>query len=50
MVFPYVFCAKDADKMAHSVGPDQEQSYMGLHCLPRPICLKTLDHYGNELF
>ena len=21
---------------------------MGLHCLPRPICLKTKDHYGID--
>ena len=25
----------------------KEQSDLGLHCLPRPICPKTLDHYGN---
>ena len=23
-----------------------EQSDLGLHCLPRPICPKTLDHFG----
>ena len=23
-----------------------EQSDQGLHCFPRPICSKTLDHYG----
>ena len=23
------------------VDPDQEQSDLGLHCLPRPICPKT---------
>ena len=22
---------------------------MGLHCLPRPICPKTLDHYGRYI-
>ena len=27
----------------------EEQSDLGLHCLPRPICLKTLDHYGKLL-
>ena len=32
---------KDADGMANSVDPDQEQSDLGLHCLPRPFCLKT---------
>ena len=36
---------KDADGMANSVDPDQtapreEQSDLGLHCLPRPICPK----------
>ena len=24
----------------------KEQSDLGLHCLPRPIRLKTLEHYG----
>ena len=24
----------------------KEQSDLGLHCLPRPICPKILDHYG----
>ena len=37
-----------ADGMANSVDPDQEQSDLGLHCLPRPICPKTWDHYGNS--
>ena len=38
-----VMSPKDADRMANSVDPDQieEQSDLGLHCLPRPICLKT---------
>ena len=40
---------KDAEGVANSVDPDQtapkEQS-LGLHCLPRPVCLKTSDHYG----
>ena len=26
----------------------EEQSDLGLHCLPRPICLKTEDHYGSS--
>ena len=30
----------DADGMANSVDPD-EQSDLGLHCLPRPVCPKT---------
>ena len=40
----------DAEGIANSVDPDQtapEQSDLGLHCLPRPICLKTWDHYRN---
>ena len=31
---------KDADGIANSEDPDQ-QSDLGLHCLPRPVCLKT---------
>ena len=38
---------KDAAGIANSVDPDQEQSDLGLHCLPRPICPKTYDHYGK---
>ena len=30
----------DADEMANSVDPDQEQSDLGLHCLLRPVCPK----------
>ena len=37
---------KDADGIAKSEDPD-EQSNLGPHCLPRPICQKTLDHYSN---
>ena len=46
---------KDADKHANIVDPYQtapvgglEQSDLGLHCLPRPICPKALDHYDNS--
>ena len=35
---------KDAEGIANSVDPDQ--SDLGLHCLPRPVCPKTLKHYG----
>ena len=35
---------KDAEGMVNSVDPNQEQSDLGLHCLPRPVCLKTKDH------
>ena len=37
----------DADRMANSVDPDQTAPDLGLHCLPRQICLKTWDHYGR---
>ena len=37
---------KDADSIANSEDP--EQSDLGLHCLPRPICPKTKDHYGTQ--
>ena len=37
---------KDAAGIENSVDPDQEQSDLGLHCLPRSICPKTWDHYG----
>ena len=28
----------------------KEQSDLGRHCLPRPICPKTLDHYVNTTY
>ena len=34
-----VFCQNDANGIANSEDPDQ-QSDLGLHCLPRPICPK----------
>ena len=34
---------KDAGGMANSV--DNDQCDLGLHCLQRPVCLKTKDHY-----
>ena len=34
-----VFHQKDANRKANSEDPD-EQSDLGLHCLPRPICPK----------
>ena len=41
-----VFFQKDANGIANSEDPDQtapeEQSDLGLHCLPRSICPKTL--------
>ena len=43
----WVFCQKDANGIANSEDSDQPQSDLGLHCLPRHICPKTLDLYGN---
>ena len=52
----WYFIKKDANGIANSEDPDQtapigavleEQSDMGLHCLPGPICRKTLDHYSK---
>ena len=45
-----VISPNDAGGMANSVDPDQEQSDLGLHCLPRQICPKTYDHYGTGHF
>ena len=53
MAKPEGILSKNANGIADSEDPDQtaqEQSDLGLHCLPRPICQKTLDHYGNDLF
>ena len=42
---------KDADSMANGVDPGQtaplEQSDLGLHLLPGPVCLNTYYHYDN---
>ena len=41
--------------MTNSVDPDQttpgqkKQSDLDLHCLTRPVCRKTLDHYGTMI-
>ena len=43
-----VMSPNDEDGMANSADPDQEQSDLGLHCLSRYICPKTLDHYGSN--
>ena len=37
-------------KDANSVDPDQTAPLgadLGLHCLPRPVCPKTLERYGK---
>ena len=39
-----VMSPNDADGMANSIDPDQtapQQADLGLHCLPRHICLET---------
>ena len=36
---------ENAYEIANSVDPDQ--TALGLHCLPRLICSKTLDHYAT---
>ena len=38
-------CTKDAEVMANSEDPDQTD--LELHCLSRPVCLKTWDHIGS---
>ena len=43
LFYYWVMDPNDADGMANSV---EGQCDLGLHCLPRPVCLKTLDHYG----
>ena len=41
---------KDAEGIANTVDPDQtapqEQSDLGLHCLPGRACPKTEENYG----
>ena len=37
---------KDAEGIANSVDPDQTAPDLSLHCLPRPVCPKTLENYG----
>ena len=41
MLYSRVMHPEDADGIADSVDPEQEQSELGLHCLPRPVCPKT---------
>ena len=47
-----VMCPKYAAGLASSLDPDplflQEQSDLGLHCLPRPVCPNTSYHHGNN--
>ena len=39
---------KVAAGIANSVEPE-EQSDLGLYCLPRPVCPKTKEHYDKEI-
>ena len=43
-----VMSPNDADGMVNSVDSDQEQSDLGLHCLPRHTCPKPLDRYSMK--
>ena len=45
----WVFPQKDVNGIANSEDPDQ-QSDLGLHCLPRHSRPKTKDQYGNVTF
>ena len=40
----------NVSKLKDAEGILQEQSDLCLHCLPRPICPKTEDHYGILIF
>ena len=42
------FSQKDANGIANSEDTDQTAP-LGLHCLLRPICPKTYDHYGTNV-
>ena len=45
-----VFHQKDTNGIANSEDPDQKAPPgLGLHCLPRPVCPKTLGHNGSHL-
>ena len=45
-----MLCLKIAGGVANGVDPDEMPhsavSYLGLHCLPRPVCLNTYGKYG----
>ena len=40
MILPQSKASKAADGMTNSVDPDQTAP-LGLHCLPRPVCMNT---------
>ena len=46
-IYHRVMRSPEDEVVAISVDPGQEQSDLGLHCLPRPVCPKTWDHYGR---
>ena len=41
-ILTHPLCPKDAHGMANSEDPDPTD--LGLHCLPKSVCLHTLDH------
>ena len=49
-----MLCLKIAGCVANSVDPDQllhsMASYLGLHCLLRPVCQNTYDKYSTYKF
>ena len=42
-----VMCAKDADRLANHVNPEDETD-LGLHCLPRPVSPKAYHKNSNK--
>ena len=46
-IYHRVMCLNNADGMANSADPDQEQSDLGLHWMHRHVCLKTYNHYST---
>ena len=45
-----VFQQKDSNGITNSEDPDQTAPDLGLHCLLRPVCRKTSDHYSTSSF
>ena len=49
-LYQRVIYSKEAEGMANSVDPDQEQSDLGLHCLSRSFCQKNLGSLRYSLY
>ena len=45
-----VMSPKEVSGIANSVDPIGLLLYLGLHCLPRPVCSKIQDHYSRWVF